>query len=890
MRPSRERVHRHGPRGMVRAVLTPDIPFLGNLALCLILVSAAYTLAMSLGAASGRLHLLVAARAGTYATCAFVLMAVAVLGYAFQTHDFRITYIARYSDRSMPWTYLVTSLWGGQDGSLLWWTFLLSGYTAALTVWMRGRYVELQPYVLATLMGIFLFFGVLMLFPANPFATYLDGGPPDGEGLNPLLQNYWMAIHPPSLYMGFVGWSVPFAIVFAALLSGRLDNEWVHMARPWAMVTWAFLSLGLLLGCLWSYEELGWGGYWAWDPVENASFMPWLTGTAYLHSALIQERRSMLKVWNVFLLCLTFFMTIFGTFLTRSGLIASVHAFAQSDIGEYFVWFMVFLGVVITAAILYRLPKLVGTHRIESMLSREFAFLVNNWILLGMMVGVLGATLWPKISDWMYGEEATVGPPFFNEWMTPLGLALLFLAGLGPLIAWRKASGKSLLMSLRVPFAAAFVAAGLHVAFGGALGRPAIVEGETIYSGGLGAIMGAFHNAAPLVSSFTCAFVSASILQEFARGAAVRMRKGEGVVSAVLKLVARARRRYGGYIVHLGVVFMFVGFTGAAYDRTEESAMLPGASMSLGEYDLRYDGPRREVDPTKQMIFTDMTLTRSGARSGQRVSPAKFIYRLRPEMPTTEVAIHSRPSEDLYVIMATVDPMTRRATFQVKVRPLVWWIWFGGMLVLLGCVISLWPKTSDLLGTAEARTSGPRGKLARLATAAFVALLLALIASLPAWASAQSGSSSSHAGTVVIHDHEERQLFSTLLCDCGSCERLALDTCACTWAEDKRAELRARMAAGESNDTLIRSYRAQYGNAAISIPSDEGSRKVLWVAPLLALVLGGGGVIVIGRRWQAAHAVAAAARAAAPHVDQTPADVGYESALDDELRRFEDES
>ncbi|MCA9533525.1 MAG: cytochrome c biogenesis protein CcsA [Myxococcales bacterium] len=871
-------------------MLTPDIPFFGDLAVCLILVSAAYTLALSLGAASGRAHLLVAARAGTFATCGFVLMAVAVLAYAFQTHDFRITYVARYSDRSMPWWYLVTSLWGGQDGSLLWWTFLMSGYTAALTVWMRGRYVELQPYVLATLMGIFLFFGILLLFPANPFATYLDGGPADGEGLNPLLQNYWMAIHPPSLYMGFVGWSVPFSIVFAALLSGRLDNEWVHMARPWAMVTWAFLSLGLLLGCLWSYEELGWGGYWAWDPVENASFMPWLTGTAYLHSALIQERRSMLKVWNVFLICLTFFMTIFGTFLTRSGLIASVHAFAQSDIGTYFVWFMVFLAVVITAAILYRLPKLVGTHRIESMLSREFAFLVNNWILLGMTVGVLGATLWPKISDFVYGEEATVGPPFFNEWMTPLGLALLFLAGLGPLIAWRKASGRSLLMSLRAPAITAVVAGAVHALVGGMIGRPAIVNGETIYGGGLGAIMGVFHDAAPLVSSVTCGFVAASIVQEFARGAAVRMRKGESLFTALFKLVARARRRYGGYVVHLGIVFMFVGFTGAAYDRTEEAALLPGGTMDLGEYDLQYEGPRREVDPTKQMIFTDMLLTRHGAASGQRVSPAKFIYRLRPEMPTTEVAIHSRPSEDLYVIMATVDPQTRRATFQVKVRPLVWWIWFGGMLVLLGCVISLWPRTVDLLRAEDARAKGPGKRALRLATTAFVALLLAFLASLPAWASAQADSSSLHAGTVVIHDDEERQLFHTLLCDCGSCERLALDTCACSWAEDKRAELRARMAAGEPNETLIRSYRAQYGDASISIPSDEGSRKVLWVGPLVALVLGGGAVVVMGRRWQRAYAEATDARAAEPAVAPTAADAGYESALEDELRRHEDES
>jgi cytochrome c-type biogenesis protein CcmF len=580
MRPSRERVHRRGPRGMVRAVLTPDIPFLGNLALCLILVSAAYTLAMSLGAASGRLHLLVAARAGTYATCAFVLMAVAVLGYAFQTHDFRITYIARYSDRSMPWTYLVTSLWGGQDGSLLWWTFLLSGYTAALTVWMRGRYVELQPYVLATLMGIFLFFGVLMLFPANPFATYLDGGPPDGEGLNPLLQNYWMAIHPPSLYMGFVGWSVPFAIVFAALLSGRLDNEWVHMARPWAMVTWAFLSLGLLLGCLWSYEELGWGGYWAWDPVENASFMPWLTGTAYLHSALIQERRSMLKVWNVFLLCLTFFMTIFGTFLTRSGLIASVHAFAQSDIGD-------------VLRVVHGVPRR-GHHRRHPVPPAQAGGHAPHRVHAQPRVRVPGEQLDPARHDGGRPRRHALaqdlgldlrrgghrGPPFFNEWMTPLGLALLFLAGLGPLIAWRKASGKSLLMSLRVPFAAAFVAAGLHVAFGGcarAAGhrggrdhlqrRPRCAHGRIPQRGSAGLQL----------------HLRVRVGQHRAR---VRARRGGAHAQGRGRGQRRAQaggaraRRYGGYIVHLGVVFMFVGFTGAAYDRTEESAMMPGASMT----------------------------------------------------------------------------------------------------------------------------------------------------------------------------------------------------------------------------------------------------------------------------------------------------------------------
>ncbi|MDH5494070.1 MAG: cytochrome c biogenesis protein CcsA, partial [Myxococcales bacterium] len=301
-----------------------------------------------------------------------VCVSVLVLAYAFQTHDFRIRYIARYSDRSMSPGFLVTSLWGGQDGSLLWWGFLLGLFAAACIRWMRGRFMELQPWVIATLMANLLFFHILMLFAANPFDVYPASSPLEGEGLNPMLQSYWMSIHPPALYLGFVGWSVPFSLAIAALITGRLHDEWVKAARVWTMIAWIFLSIGLVLGCAWSYEELGWGGYWAWDPVENASFMPWLVGTAYLHSAMVQERYSMLKVWNVFLICLTYFMTIFGTFLTRSGMIASVHAFARSEIGVYFVWFMALIAITCTALILWRLPKLRSEHRIQALLSREF--------------------------------------------------------------------------------------------------------------------------------------------------------------------------------------------------------------------------------------------------------------------------------------------------------------------------------------------------------------------------------------------------------------------------------------------------------------------------------------------------------------------------------------
>jgi cytochrome c-type biogenesis protein CcmF len=863
-----------------------DIPSLGNLVLCLVLVSAAYTFAMAVGAARGRPNLLAAARSGTYATTSLVVFAVCLLAYAFQTHDFRLTYVARYSDRSMPWWYLLTSLWGGQDGSLLWWTFLLSLYTIGITRFLYGRYLELQPHVLATLMTIFGFFVALMLFAANPFATYAAAAPVDGEGLNPLLQNYWMAIHPPSLYMGFVGFSVPFAIVVGALVSGRLTDEWLKLARPWAMIAWMFLSLGLLLGCLWSYEELGWGGYWAWDPVENASFMPWLVATAYLHSALVQERYGMLKVWNVFLLCLTFFMTIFGTFLTRSGLIASVHSFARSDIGIYFAWYLAALAVVIFGLIAWRLPKLRAEHRFDSLASREFAFLLNNWILLLMMAVVLAFTTAPLLSEWLLKETITVGPDVYNTWMAPIGLILLFLAGAGPLIAWRKSTGKNLARAFVVPVGLGLAAVAAHVAVGPMLGFPPVVDASSIYDTATGDLMAASASVMPVFSSFVCVFLFGSVAQEFWRGARVRMKnKGESLPTALVRLTARARRRYGGYVVHVGIALMFVGFTGAAYDIEQESTLTPGRTMSVGGYDIRYDAPRMEVDAEKRMVFTDITLLGPGGRAVDRVSPAKFIYRQKPDMPTTEVAIRSRPSDDLYVIMSTVDPATKRATFRVVVRPLVSWIWLGGIVGLLGAALALWPSTRDILARADTARAGRRG--ARLAPAvAMIALALLGAGLLPALAHAQGGSSSLHAGTVIIHDPVERQLFSRLLCQCGDCARLPLDTCACGWAEAKRAEVRGRLAAGETPEIIQSSYRAQYGAASLAVPPDQGLGRAIWAVPLAAGGFAVAGVILLGRRWKAR---GDAIQGAGPASSAKAAEGEYDARLDDELRRLEDE-
>ena len=860
-----------------------DLPFFGTLSLCLALIFAAYTLVVSVAAGRGRSQLLPAARLGTYATCALVLLSVCLLAYAFLLHDFRIRYVARYSDRSMPWWYLLTSLWGGQDGSLLWWTFLLAAYTGAVTAWMRGRYAELQPWILATLMSIFLFFLVLMLFAADPFTTQIRSTPPDGEGLNPLLQNYWMVIHPPSLYMGFVGWSVPFAIVVAALISGRLGTEWIKAARVWSMVAWTFLSIGLLLGCLWSYEELGWGGYWAWDPVENASFMPWLVGTAYLHSVLIQERYQMMKVWNVFLLCLTFIMTIFGTFLTRSGLIASVHSFARSDIGTYFAYYLVFLIVGVFVLIVWRLPALKSKNEIQSLVSREFAFLLNNWVLVGMMVFVLVATTFPLLSEWLRGEEVTVGPAFYNKWMVPFGLMLLFLAGVGPLISWRKATGANLAKALFKPTVVAAAVALLHVLFGQSVGFPPIVASDAIYDTTTGLVLAKIQSFAPVASFATCAFVLASVLQEFFRGVRVRVRKGENVATATGRLVKRAPRRYGGYIVHAGVVLMYVGFTGAAYDKEHEAALAPGATMNVADKTLRYDQPRAEVDPNKRMVFTDMTILDESGDAESKVAPAKFIYRTHPQMPTTEVAIQSRPLKDVYVIMSTVDSSTQRATFRVIVRPLVAWIWIGGLVLLLGCLISMWPSSRDLAAARPRRTGGV---VSRWAAAAVAVAIAALTVSIAVGAAAQQDSSSSlHAGTVVIHDPVEKQLFARLLCQCGDCARLQLDGCGCGWAEDMRAEVRDELASGATPEQIQKNYRARFGDKALSIPSDEGLARAMWAVPIGAMVLAVFVLFAIGRRWQRAGATTSRA------MSDSPSDTSaYDSVLNDELERLGDEA
>jgi cytochrome c-type biogenesis protein CcmF len=676
-----------------------SLPEFGTGVLYAILIAAAYTFAVGIAAGRGRPRLLQATRLGGYATCALIGLGVLSLAYAFITHDFRIKYVAHYSDRSMTTGYLFASLWGGQDGSLLWWLFLLSLYVSACIRWMKGRYRVLQPYVISTLMVVIGFFVVLMLFAANPFSTSIAGATADGEGLNPLLQNYWMIIHPPSLYTGFVGCSIPFSFAIAALVTGRLDNEWIVAVRKWMLFAWLFLSIGNVLGMIWAYEELGWGGYWAWDPVENAACLPWFTASAYVHSTMIQERRNMLKVWNVFLISLTFMLTIFGTFLTRSGLIASVHAFAQSNIGIFFVWFMGLTAATCLGLVIWRWPLLRGESRIESAASREAMFVVNNWALLGGMTFILVATTWPKISDWLWKETVTVGPPFFNRWMAPIGLVIFALMGLAPLFGWRKTSGVSLKRALVAPVIALVVGVTLHVALGKSVGFPAVIPNDRFYPGAAGEALQWIGSVIPLIVMALVAFNTAVIVQEFARGVAARRRSSkkagaeESIPVALFRLVEKSRRRYGGYVVHFGIVLMFIGFTGRSWSIDKEASMQPGDRVQVGDYSLTFMGPRMEVDATKRMVFADLDVQRNGKPLGV-YSPAKFIYKHSSSGPTTEVALHRSFKDDLYLVVGMVSPDTKRGTFQFHVNPLVSWIWTGVLVLIFGAGVSLFPELS----------------------------------------------------------------------------------------------------------------------------------------------------------------------------------------------------
>src|SRR5262245_8505146 len=646
------------------------MPELGRLAVCLALICGVSAVGACVrGSLVRRNDVIRAGEHAAYAVFGLVALAAIILLRALLTHDFSLEYVAAYSSSTLPTNYVVAALWGGQKGSLLFWALVLTFFSTIVHWQNRERNRELMPWVTATLMTIASFFLGLVVFITDPFER-LPVPALEGADLNPLLQNYWMMIHPPSLYTGYVSASVPFAFGIAALASGRLGDQWIRTTRRWALFSWFFLTLGNLFGAMWAYEVLGWGGYWAWDPVENAAFMPWLVSTAFLHSVMIQEKKDMLRVWNMVLVLLTFTLTIFGTFLTRSGVISSVHSFTQSGLGPFFIGFLLFVLVVAGGLVAYRLPELRTSGTIESLSSREAAVLFNTLILVGIAFAVFWGTVFPVISEWVRGVKITVGPPFFTRVNAPLGIGLLFLMGIGPVIAWRRATPRNLWRAFAWPVGTALVAGGVLLAAGVPLGGAWLA-----FVGGV--------------------FALGTIVQEFWRGMRARQAMlHESAPRALGRLVGKNRRRYGGYIIHVGIVSAFVGIAASSMFRTEvQQTLKVGDEMQVGRYTLRYDRIDTQEDGHLSRLAAVLPVFLDG-RQIDTLRPEKRFYK-KPKQPTTEVANRSTLREDLYVVLGSYDPQSKLVTIQAYVNPLVVWIWLGGLILAIGTAVAVWPTAAE---------------------------------------------------------------------------------------------------------------------------------------------------------------------------------------------------
>jgi cytochrome c-type biogenesis protein CcmF len=628
-------------------------------------------------------------RRSVYVVFGALVVASIALWKGLISHDFNIEYVAAYTSRNLPPYYIVSAFWAGQKGSLLFWAVVLSLFATLAQLLTPRRYADLMPYVAAVTSSVVVFFVSVMLFGSSPFER-LAFTPADGRGLNPQLQNVGMVIHPPMLYLGYISITIPFAFAIAALLSRRLDTGWIQAIRKWTLVSWLFLSIGITLGMWWAYVELGWGGYWAWDPVENASFLPWLTMTAFLHSVMIQEKRGMLKRWNLGLIVGTFLLSIFGTFITRSGVIASVHSFTQSNVGYFFLAFLT-LAAVLSFTLLYtRWPELEAEVQLESMLSREAAFLFNNLLLVGIAFSVLWGTLFPILSEAVRGTKITVGPPFFNRVNVPLGLLLLALTGIGPLIAWRKASAANLRRQFVVPTATAAVALAALLAAG----------------------VREFYST---VAFTLAAFVAGTVAQEFYRGVRARRRMHhESVPVAFFRLIERNRRRYGGYIVHVGVLIYFVAFAGMAFRVQREATLKPGDSVELKSpfghtYKFTHVGISQYEALNRVVSAATVQVEIDGRPAGLLTSEKRQhvdSFKRPTFEPSTEVGIRSGLREDLYLVFAGAVNGTEEAVYRFNINPLVWWVWFGGFVLAFGGIVTMWPGGGPAIAPSRPVQSG----------------------------------------------------------------------------------------------------------------------------------------------------------------------------------------
>ncbi|GBD93747.1 cytochrome c-type biogenesis protein CcmF [bacterium BMS3Abin05] len=641
---------------------------LGSIGLKLSLVFSIYIIIASFTGIKNRMgQFLVSSHRAIYSSFLLISLAMIILTQALITKNYELKYVAEHVSNHLPVFYAITALWAGQSGSLLLWVWLLSlfGVIVVLQNRHKSQNQYTLPYVNLVLGSIQLFFLIILVFTSDPFekATFHIL---EGQGLNPLLQNPGMIFHPPTLYLGYVGFAIPFAFAIAALITRRLDNEWIKTTRRWTLFSWLFLSIGILLGAKWAYVELGWGGYWAWDPVENASLLPWLTGTAFLHSVMIQERKDMLKIWNMVLIVLTFLLTIFGTFVTRSGIISSVHSFGNSNLGPLFLLFMFWAIVSATYLIISRREDLRSRNQLDSVLSRESSFLFNNLIFVAATFAILWGTLFPIISEAVRGIKITVGPPFFNTVNVPIAIALILLTGICPLISWRKATMNNFLRNFLIPSAVFFTALILLFAVG-------------------------IRKVAPLLTFSLSAFVLTSIFFEFYRGTLSRIRyHDENIFTGFKNLIFKHRKRYGGYVVHTGMILIFIGIAGSSSFKTEkEKTMKKGDTIKIANYELTFTGLDQYNTPNAQVSTASFRI-KNGNKYEGLATPSKHYHPLQKQT-MTEVYISSNLREDLYLILGSIN--TNGSVFiKAEIIPLVAWIWIGGYILIVGTLFAMWPS------------------------------------------------------------------------------------------------------------------------------------------------------------------------------------------------------
>jgi cytochrome c-type biogenesis protein CcmF len=643
--------------------VTPELGYAATVAALVLAVYGAGAAAWS--AVKGRADLRASSERAAAGVWLLITACMLLLVYAFLDFDFSVRYVANNTNRGTPFYYRITALWGALEGSIILWAWMLALYTLIVVARYRRTQPQLYPWALAVMLTISSFFLLVMTIPAPPFER-LSPIPPDGRGLNPLLEDSGMITHPVALYLGFTGFTVPFAFAMAALIIGRTGDEWITITRRWTIIAWYFLSLGLLIGGWWSYHVLGWGGYWAWDPVENAAFMPWLTATAFLHSVMIQERRRMLKLWNLTLIILTFSLTLFGTFLTRSGIIGSVHAFSQGSVGQFFLAFLALVMLGAFSLLAWRLDRLRGEGQLDSVVSRESTFLLNNLFLVAATFTVFFGTVFPLLSEAVKGVKVSVGAPFFNLVNIPIFLALIFLMGVGPLIAWRRASAENLRRNFLKPVGAGLVAAAVFRILG---------VGNTLV----------------LVCLALVVFVAGTIALDFFRACRARRRSGDGWVEATWGLLLRQNRRYGGFVVHLGILVMALGVAGSqAWSTQTEATLNRGDTMELAGYTVRLVGLRASEESNHFKVTGTFEVTdRRGPVTV--LTPAKKFY---PQEQTPIAAVDYRLGlwEDIYLVLGEFARDGSHATIKLQINRMVSWLWIGGLVLTLGAALAIAPE------------------------------------------------------------------------------------------------------------------------------------------------------------------------------------------------------